>query len=95
MDPIVRFTRETTDTIGLIAGTLTTLSFLPQVLTTYRKRSAKDLSWGMLLTFTTGVVLWFVYGLSLRAWPVILANVTTFLLLTMIMVMKLFFARSQ
>ncbi|NBS17960.1 MAG: hypothetical protein EBS79_13975, partial [Gammaproteobacteria bacterium] len=34
----------TNDLIGSIAGTLTTVSFLPQVLKTYRSRSAKDIS---------------------------------------------------
>lgn len=79
--------------LGLTAGILTTLSFLPQMITTYRKRSAEDLSWGMLLAFTSGVVLWFFYGIVLRALPVILANAITFALLAAIMVMKVRYSK--
>lgn len=33
-----------TELLGLIAGTLTTLAFLPQVIKTFKSRSAKDIS---------------------------------------------------
>ena len=46
--------------IGFTAGTLTTLSFVPQVAKTYRTKRCDDLSAGMLLAFTSGVVLWLV-----------------------------------
>ncbi len=90
----MHLTRETVEAIGLGAGTLTTLSFLPQLVTTYRKRSAKDLSWGMLLAFSGGVILWLVYGMALRALPIILANAVTLSLLVAIMTMKLRFSRA-
>ncbi len=46
-----------TTLLGLCAGTLTTLSFVPQVVKCWRRRSAGDLSATMLLTFTGGVTL--------------------------------------
>ena len=74
--------------VGFAAGTLTTISFIPQVHKTWRTRSCDDLSWGMLLAFTTGVVLWLVYGLFLLSEPIIAANAATLALLVMIIALK-------
>ena len=48
--------------IGLVAGCLTTISFLPQAIKTWRSKSAKDISLAMFLCFCLGVILWIVYG---------------------------------
>ena len=69
-----------TEIVGMTAGALTTISFLPQVIKTYRSRSSKDLSLGMLSLFTFGVLLWMVYGISLMKPAIIIANVLTLLL---------------
>jgi MtN3 and saliva related transmembrane protein len=82
---------ETQDLIGFAAGTLTTVSFIPQVVKTWRSRSAKDISFGMFLLFSLGVVLWLVYGLALEATPIIVANLVTLILSLSIIVMKLAF----
>ena len=55
------------DVIGAMAGTLTTLAFLPQVIKTWKTKSAGDLSLAMLLAFTLGVALWLVYGMIIWA----------------------------
>jgi MtN3 and saliva related transmembrane protein len=75
--------------MGLVAGTLTTIAFVPQLLKTWKSRSAEDVSLGMLITFCTGVFLWLLYGLFIRSLPVILANVVTLLLAGTILVLKL------
>jgi len=77
-----------TSLLGFIAGILTTISFVPQVLHAWRSKSCDDLSWGMLLTFSGGVVLWLVYGIRLRAMPIIVANAVTLALLLAIMALK-------
>ena len=64
-------------TIGLTAGTLTTISFIPQVLRAWRTRSVNDLSLGMLMTFNVGVALWTVYGFALGELPIIITNIVT------------------
>jgi MtN3 and saliva related transmembrane protein len=71
---------DTVTLIGMAAGTLTTISFLPQVVKTWRTRSAKDISTGMFVKFRVGLLLGVVYGLSIGSVPVILTNVTTFIL---------------
>ncbi len=75
--------------IGLLAGGCTTIAFVPQVIKTWRSRSARDLSLGMFLIFTSGVILWLVYGLLVGDIPVIAANVVTLLLAGWLLIMKL------
>ncbi|MBC5797847.1 SemiSWEET transporter [Sphaerospermopsis sp. LEGE 00249] len=62
------------NTLGLAAGTLTTIAFLPQMFQTWKTKSAKDVSFVMLITFMTGLFLWLVYGMILGALPIIMAN---------------------
>ena len=79
--------------IGFTAGALTTMAFWPQLQRTWSTKSADDVSLAMLLTFTTGVFLWFVYGVLLNSWPIMVTNVVTFLLTAAILVLKLRFRR--
>jgi MtN3 and saliva related transmembrane protein len=76
------------DLLGFVAGTLTTLSFLPQVHKAWTTRRCTDLSLGMLLAFGAGVLLWLIYGLRLRAAPVIVANAVTLALIVVLIVLK-------
>jgi MtN3 and saliva related transmembrane protein len=71
----------TIDLIGMLAGSLTTLSFVPQVWKTYRRKSAGDFSWLYVLAYTTGLALWLWYGLLIASMPVILANAVALVLL--------------
>jgi len=77
--------------LGLVAGCLTTASFIPQVLKTWRSRSARDISSLWLVTFITGIGLWLIYGLLILSLPIILANGTTLALTLLILVFKLQF----
>ncbi|MEO5372673.1 MAG: SemiSWEET transporter [Alphaproteobacteria bacterium] len=77
------------DILGYVAGTLTTVAFLPQVVKTWRSRSARDLSLVMLLTFTVGVALWIVYGVMIHRWPVIIPNIVTLVLTGLILAFKI------
>jgi MtN3 and saliva related transmembrane protein len=76
------------DLIGMIAGTLSTVAFVPQAWRVWRTRSARDLSLPMYLIFTAGVALWFVYGLLLGAVPIIACNGLTLLLAGTVLAMK-------
>lgn len=66
--------------IGLVAGTLTTLAWLPQVLRAFRTRSTKDFAWEWFAMFGTGVGAWLIYGFLAAAPAVIAANALTLLL---------------
>ncbi len=66
--------------LGFLAGTLTALAFLPQVIKTWRTRSTGDLSTAMLLSQSVGVALWIVYGVVIDSLPVVVANMFTLVL---------------
>ena len=73
--------------IGLIAGAFTTISFVPQVVRTWRMKSARDLSLATVSLNSTGIFLWLVHGLCVRSIPVIVANFVTFILISTILVL--------
>jgi len=77
--------------LGIVAGTLTTLAFLPQLLKTWRSRSAKDISMSWLVTFTVGISLWLIYGICIQSIPVTIANAITLVLTLIILYFKLTF----
>ncbi len=75
--------------VGLLAATLTTSAFLPQMIKTWQTKSAKDVSYAMLLTFISGVFLWLVYGIMRQDIAVILANAFTLLFNLAILYLKI------
>lgn len=70
----------TLDLLGLCAGTLTTIAFVPQVAKTWRSRSAADISTRMYVIFALGVLLWLLYGVALDSFPIIVSNIVTLML---------------
>jgi MtN3 and saliva related transmembrane protein len=75
--------------VGFAAATLTTASFLPQALKSWRSRDTGGLSLGMYALFTAGIALWFCYGVLLGSWPMMIANVITLSLSLLILALKL------
>jgi MtN3 and saliva related transmembrane protein len=75
--------------LGLAAGILTTLAYLPQVIKTWQSKSAQALSWSMLIILCIGIVLWLVYGFAVRDIPIIAANMFTLLLASIILALKI------
>lgn len=86
---------ETTDAVGLLAGLLTTVSFIPQVVKIWRSRSARDISYGMYACFIAGVSLWMYYGIAIGARPIALNNAVVLLLAIVIVLLKLRFERAR
>ena len=74
--------------IGYIAGSLTTISFVPQVIRTWKLKETKDFSLVMLLLFAAGMLLWTVYGIWINSIPIIVANIVTFGLVLILLWMK-------
>ncbi|MBW4614800.1 MAG: SemiSWEET transporter [Desmonostoc vinosum HA7617-LM4] len=75
--------------LGLIAGTLTTIAFLPQMHKTWQTKSAKDVSFVMLTTFMSGLFLWLIYGIYLQSLPIILSNGITLIFNLIILWLKI------
>jgi MtN3 and saliva related transmembrane protein len=63
-----------TEILGLAAGTITSITFVPQVIRIWQTKSAKDLSLLMLLLLITGVLMWLSYGLIVKDTAIIYTN---------------------
>ncbi|WP_413746334.1 SemiSWEET family sugar transporter [Synechococcus sp. MIT S9507] len=83
------------EVFGFAAATLSTIAFLPQVVKTWKTRSAKDVSYALLLTFSTGCLCWVIYGYQVEAKPVMIANAFTLTLNLTILAMKIVFENNS
>lgn len=83
------------DTVGYIAATFTTISFLPQLVKIVKTKSTKDVSLVMYLIMLTGVALWLFYGISINSWPMIVANSTTIILVGSILFIKWKYSKTK
>ncbi|MDG1806123.1 SemiSWEET transporter [Flavicella sp.] len=63
--------------IGLVAASLTTVSFVPQVYKIWKTKSAESISLAMFLMFFVGVLLWLVYGIFIKSVSMTIANTIT------------------
>lgn len=77
--------------LGLIAGTLTTAAFLPQLVKALRSRSTKDISLLMYIVICIGILLWLIFGLCIGSLPVVAANAVTLLIAATILILKIRF----
>jgi MtN3 and saliva related transmembrane protein len=75
--------------IGTLAVILGPLSFLTQVVKTWRTKETKDISLAMYVIFWAGVVLWLTYGIVLKDSAVIINNIIMFTLTTTMLAFKL------
>ncbi|MEH7304811.1 SemiSWEET transporter [Neobacillus drentensis] len=75
--------------IGYIAAILTTVSFLPQAIKTIKDKTTDGISLGMYSMFTSGVLLWLVYGFFVKDIPIIIANSITFILAVTILALTI------
>ncbi len=80
---------ESANTVGLLAGALTTVAFIPQVIKIWKTKHATDISLGMFVIFSVGVLLWLFYGIEIDAVPVIVANAVTLGLSLTILIFKI------
>lgn len=60
--------------LGYAAGALTAFTFLPQVLKTWKDKSAKDVSLYMFIIAFVNEIMWLVYGVMINNWVIILTN---------------------
>ena len=65
--------------IGFIAAALTTCALLPQLIKVWKTKSTKDISTGMFALTSAGGLVWFIYGLFVNNFPIIIANSLAFL----------------
>ncbi len=75
--------------IGLLAGALTTVSLIPQLVKCWRTKSTRDISLGTYAILLLGVSLWLAYGLMISDVPLIVANSVSLVIAAAIIVLKL------
>lgn len=78
-----------TEILGYSAGVITTLTFLPQVIKTWKERSAKDVSLWMFIIAATNEVMWIGYGILKDDWVIILTNAVVLVLSVTMIGLKL------
>ena len=74
--------------VGYIAGALTTISFIPQVIRAWKLKETRDLSLAMLILLAAGILLWTCYGIWMESLPIIAANMITFVLILVLLGLK-------
>lgn len=60
--------------LGIVAGVLTSISMIPQLIKVIREKNVEDISLVMLLILISGLSLWVWYGLKKDELPIILSN---------------------
>lgn len=78
-----------TEIVGFVAGTLTTLCWMPQAMKILRSREAKSISLITQSTFVIGCVFWLIYGVLIGSTSIILFNAVTITLNVLIVLLKL------
>lgn len=77
------------EVLGLAAGTITSITFLPQVIRIWKTRSVKDLSLAMVLLLVAGTVCWLTYGLLKHDAAIIYTNVMVLIMSLVIFYFKI------
>jgi MtN3 and saliva related transmembrane protein len=76
------------DATGAIGAFLTTACWLPQASKLIRDRDTRSISLSATAAFTIGIGFWFIYGLALVDWPLIVSNAITLALMAVILTLK-------
>ena len=74
--------------VGLLAASFTTIALLPQLMKVWKTKSTRDISTGMFTLYSSGLLLWFIYGLYISNAPIIIANSLAFIQALVILIFK-------
>ena len=80
---------------GYFAAILTTAAFLPQLIKTLKTKKADDVSLVTLIMFISGLGSWIIYGYKISSFPILLANIITFILNLLILISKIYYAKKD
>jgi MtN3 and saliva related transmembrane protein len=78
-----------TTTLGYFASFLIMVAFLPQAYQVWKTKSVEDVSFLTYAILITGAVAWTAYGSLQNDWPIVVTNVTLFIVQSSIVVCKL------
>ncbi|OPY26156.1 MAG: MtN3/saliva family protein [Methanomassiliicoccales archaeon PtaU1.Bin030] len=81
--------------LGLVAGLLTTVGFVPQIVKSLRERKMDEVSLLMPMILSVGMFLWLIYGLLTDDLPIIIWNAIALTLNLCLVALKLHFCRTE
>ena len=77
--------------LGLAAAFFTTASYVPQAIKTIRSHSTTTISLNMYIFLCIGGLLWLIYGINTKSWPIIIANGISLIFSILILIFKIKF----
>ena len=84
-----------TEYIGLVAGALIAISFIPQIVRVYKLRSAREISVLFTIMQLVGLALWLTYGVILGLMPVMACNSVLAVFVIMLLAARLKYGRER
>jgi MtN3 and saliva related transmembrane protein len=81
--------------VGTAAALLSITSFAPQIIKIWNEKDASSVSLRTYVVTVTGFSCWIVYGILIRAWPVIASNIACLLMSGAVLAMKWRFDRRR
>ncbi len=79
--------------LGLIGGSLSCITFVPQIFKTWKSKSVKDISVNMFIIVLFSTVIWIAYGIIKDSISIILTNIVVFLTALIMLFMKWKFSK--
>ncbi|HET9747098.1 MAG TPA: SemiSWEET transporter [Chitinophagaceae bacterium] len=83
----------TIQVVGLLAGTCTSISLLPQLIKTIKEKNGGDISYVMLAILLIGLGLWIWYGILKEDYPIIITNSVSFTLNILIIFFNIYYRK--
>jgi MtN3 and saliva related transmembrane protein len=83
------------DAVGAAAAVCSMTSFAPQIVKIWREKDSASVSLRMYLVTVAGFSLWVAYGLLIRRWPLVGANLVCLILAAGVLVLKLRYDRRR
>ncbi len=74
--------------VGIVAGIFTSNSLMPQLIKTFKTKTAEEISLVMLITLMLGIGLWIFYGILRKDLPIIITNGFSFMLNIILIVLR-------
>jgi len=76
------------ETVGFVAGAFTSISFLPQVIKSYKTKSTKDIAISLTIINLCGQILWIAYGLGINSISLIVMSSITLIMTLSLLALK-------
>ena len=83
------------NTLGIVAGVLTSVSMIPQLIKVIKEKNVEDLSWVMILVLICGLSLWVWYGILKDELPIILSNAFAVLVNLILLICLILFRKKS